>query len=257
MEHLWIENCTKLSIVDFVPFWPYGLWCRLSPPSSLTFLHITTTLAITRSHRYHHTHRQIPHPSFLVTVIWNNSHLRDKRPSFAHLLTLLFVWAAFCNPGLNLRLIILLLVTLRVASWWTLFQVFLFFCCDAISAVLCCVCVLQAVVGLCVVVFLQNTISSILLWCWVAVHLGEPGVQLQFEIESARYLIGILTCHSESSYCHSYCHHQSSQRHRRCIASCPPHVSPSPCPASQRESPWSTNWSKPWSVPPSHSNAPL
>ena len=74
MEHLWTENCTYLSIVDFVPFWPYGLWCRLSPPSSLTFLHITTTLAITRSHRYHHTHRQIPHPSFLVTVIWNNSH---------------------------------------------------------------------------------------------------------------------------------------------------------------------------------------
>ena len=61
---------------------------------------------------------------------------RDKRPSFAHLLTLLFVWAAFCNPGLNLRLTILLLVTLRVASWWTLFQVFLYFCCDAISAVL-------------------------------------------------------------------------------------------------------------------------
>ena len=73
MEHLWTENCTYLSIVDIVPFWPYGLWCRLSPPSSLTFLHITTTLAIARSHRYHHTHRQIPHPSFLVTVIWNNS----------------------------------------------------------------------------------------------------------------------------------------------------------------------------------------
>ena len=82
---------------------------------------------------------------------------RDKRPSFAHLLTLLFVWAAFCNPGLNLRLTILLLVTLRVASWWTLFQVFLYFCCDAISAVLVlccavlccafgCVCVVRAVV---------------------------------------------------------------------------------------------------------------
>ena len=161
-----------------------------------------------------------------MTVIWNNSHLRDKRPSFAHLLTLLFVWAAFCNPGLNLRLIILLLVTLRVASWWTLFQVFLFFCCDAISAVLVlCLCFASCGCG-CVVVFLQNTISSILLWCWVAVHLGEPGVQLQFEIESARYLIGILTCHSESSYCHSYCHHQSSQRHRRCIASCPPPPAP-------------------------------
>ena len=186
---------------------------------------------------------------------------RDERPSLAHLLTLLFVWAAFCNPGLNLRLTILLLVTLRVASWWTLFQVFLYFCCDAISAVLVlCLCCASCGCG-CVVVFLQNTISSILLWCWVAVHLGGTWCAT-----------AIWDRISALSYWHSHLSQwvillpfllsspvisASSALHCKLSPPSSPQSPPAPCPASQRESPWSTNWSKPWSVPPSHSNAPL
>ena len=193
MEHLWTENCTYLSIVDIVPFWPYmdfgaasalhQAWPSFTSPLLSPSQEAIAIIIPTAKFHTHHFWWTL---SEIILIF------RDKRPSFAHLLTLLFVWAAFCNPGLNLRLTILLLVTLRVASWWTLFQVFLYFCCDAISAVLVlCLC--------CVVLVLLDVFVLCKLWLWLCC---AQQLWSSFKIQSRPYccdagllfILGNLVC---------------------------------------------------------------